>query len=159
MPHQTLPVPQRDGPLTAGPVSGINSAMAKALLHCNVITPERQVLETDAVSVVLPSHDGLVGVLDKRAPLLCELGTGVLRVETEPGKTQQVFVDGGFAQVLNNEVTILTERAALAENISMADARKALDSANALPAKDEAAAIAKQRAVAGAKAQMAIAGK
>lgn len=133
--------------------------MAKAPLHCSVITPERQVLETDAVSVVLPAHDGLVGVLDKRAPLLCELGTGVLRVETEAGKSQQVFVDGGFAQVLKNEVTILTERAALAENITADQARKALEEAQAMPAKDEATAAARQRAIARAKAQMTIAGK
>jgi len=146
-------------PLDAGTGFPYHFGMAKAPLHCNVITPERQVLETDAVSVVLPAHDGLIGVLDKRAPLLCELGTGVLRVETDVGKTQQVFVDGGFAQVHKNEITILTERAALAENITSADARKALDAANAMPAKDEATATAKQRAIARAKAQIAIAGK
>ncbi|GJQ25726.1 MAG: ATP synthase epsilon chain [Phycisphaerae bacterium] len=145
--------------LTARIVSSINSDMAKAPLHCNVITPERQVLETDAVSVVLPAHDGLVGVLDQRAPLLCELGTGILRVETDAGKSQQVFVDGGFAQVLKNEVTILTERAALAENITADQARKALEEAQAMPAKDESTAAAKQRAIARAKAQLTIAGK
>src|ERR1043166_8389853 len=91
--------------------------MAKTL-HCCVITPEQQVFDADATEVVLPAHDGLLGVLKSRAPLVCELGTGVLRVDTVGEGKKEFYVDGGFGQVLHDEVTILTERAAAAENRS-----------------------------------------
>jgi F-type H+-transporting ATPase subunit epsilon len=130
-----------------------------APLHCSVITPEQSVLDADATAVVMPAHDGQVGILHNRAPLLTELGTGVLRVDTTDQGPRQFFVDGGFAQVLNNEVTILTERAAAAENISAADAQKALQQAEALPAHDETSTVARRRAIDRAKAQLAIAKK
>lgn len=131
--------------------------MAKeAPIKCSVITPEREVLSESAEAVVFPAHDGMVGILKDRAPLLCELGTGVLRVESG-GQTKNVFIDAGFAQVHDNQVTILTERAALAENISRADAQKALSEAEAMPAHDEASVIARNKAIERAKAQLGIA--
>ena len=131
----------------------------KGPIDCSVITPERQVLSTGAESVVFPAHDGLVGILKNRAPLVCELGTGVLRVDGAEGGTKEVFIDAGFAQVLNNEVTILTERAQMAEDISRASSEKALAEAEAMPAHDENAVTARQRAIARAKAQVSIAKK
>ncbi len=131
--------------------------MAKATpIKCSVITPEREVLSESAEAVVFPAHDGMVGILKDRAPLLCELGTGVLRVESG-GQTKNVFIDAGFAQVHDNQVTILTERAALAENISRADAQKALSNAEAMPAHDEASVTARNKAIERAKAQLSIA--
>jgi len=75
--------------------------------HCSVITPERAVLETDATFVALPAHDGELGVLRNRAPMLYKLGTGELRVETPEGK-HLLFVDGGFAQMVDNRLALLT---------------------------------------------------
>lgn len=128
-------------------------------IACSVITPERQVLSTAASAIVFPAHDGLVGILKDRAPLLCELGTGVLRVEGTESGDKEVFIDAGFAQVLKNEVTILTERAQLAEDINRSDAEKALATAEAMPAHDEEAVSARQKAIARAKAQISIAKK
>ncbi|MFQ5495843.1 MAG: F0F1 ATP synthase subunit epsilon [Phycisphaerae bacterium] len=78
---------------------------------CSVITPEEQVLETTATSVVIPAHDGLIGILRNRAPLLCELGQGTLRIDTTGEGRREVSISGGFAQVLDNEVIVLTEKA------------------------------------------------
>lgn len=134
--------------------------MAKeAPLDCSVITPEKQVLSSSANAVVFPAHDGLVGILKDRAPLLCELGTGVMRVDVPNGPAKQVYIDAGFAQILDNHVTILTERAALAEDIHRADAQKALEEAERMPAGDEAAVAARQKAIERAKAQLSIAQK
>jgi F-type H+-transporting ATPase subunit epsilon len=130
-----------------------------AKLHCCVITPEQQVFDADATSVVLPAHDGLLGVLKGRAPLLCELGTGVLRVDAEQGGSKEFYVDQGFAQVLHNQVTILTERAAAGEDIARADANKALEQAEKMPIQDEKSGEARARAIARAKAQIKIAKK
>ncbi len=82
-----------------------------------VVTPEQQVLDDSVDSVVLPAHDGELGVLHDRASLMCELGIGQLRY-TRSGRVQRVFVDGGFAQVHKNEVTVLTPQACPAEDIT-----------------------------------------
>ncbi|MBW7906758.1 MAG: F0F1 ATP synthase subunit epsilon [Phycisphaerae bacterium] len=84
--------------------------MAKDHLELLVITPERQALAEPADSVVIPAHDGELGVLVRRAPLMCELDIGLLRYR-RGNVTRRVFIDGGFAQVFQNTVTVLTERA------------------------------------------------
>jgi len=93
--------------------------------HCQLITPEAAMVDVHADQVVFTAHDGEVGILLNRAPLLCKLGVGELRVTTEQG-TQRFYVDGGFAHVIGNEVTILTERALAAEDIDSAEARQEL---------------------------------
>ena len=128
-------------------------------LHCCVITPEAQVFDADANQVIIPAHDGLLGVLPGRAPLLCQLGTGVLRVDTANEGSREFYVDGGFAQVLNNEVTILSEHAAAGEDISRAKATKALEEAEKMPHHDEKGVEARNRAMASAKAQIKVAKK
>ncbi len=134
--------------------------MAKAsAIQCSVITPEEQVLETTATAVVVPAHDGQIGVLRDRAPLLCELGTGVLRVDTTDTGAREFFVDGGFAQVLHNHVTILTERAAAAEDLSRADAKTALEEARQMTAHTLGAVEARRKAIDSANAQLSIARK
>jgi len=98
--------------------------------HLSVVTPERAVLETAARSVVFPAHDGQIGILTDRAPLLCQLGIGPLRVETE-GETHLLMIDGGFAQMVDNKLTILTEQATRASEIDREAARRALEGAMA----------------------------
>jgi F-type H+-transporting ATPase subunit epsilon len=82
-----------------------------------VITPERQVLAEAADEVVIPAHDGELGVLNLRSPLMCELGIGQLRYLRD-GQTNRLFIDGGFAQVLENRVTVLTGNALLASAVT-----------------------------------------
>ena len=82
-----------------------------------VVTPERQVVEGTADSVVIPMHDGELGILPDRAPLMCELGIGQMRYQ-KSGGTRRLYIDGGFAQVHGNHVTVLTEHAAPAEEIT-----------------------------------------
>src|SRR5262249_13513539 len=84
--------------------------VADRLLHCVVVTPERALLDATADFVVLPMYDGELGVLPGRAPLIGRLGYGELRIR-RGRDTQHFFVDGGFAQVRANTVTVLTPRA------------------------------------------------
>jgi len=110
-----------------------------------VITPERQVLEDAADGVVIPAHDGEVGILRDRAALLCELGIGQLRY-SRGGRTRRVFIDGGFAQVLENRVTVLTAQAVPAEDVS-ADAVNAAESdIDRHRGRDEESCLARERA-------------
>lgn len=100
-----------------------------------VITPERQVLEAGTDSVVIPAHDGELGVLKDRAPLMCELATGTLRYK-DAGKTRKVAIDGGFAQVFKNRVIVLTEQATTAAEVTpelIASADKIADDSKSTP--------------------------
>jgi len=98
-------------------------------LQCIIVTPERAVLDDTVDFVALPMFDGELGVLPGRSPLIGRLGYGELR--TRGGQeTRRYFVDGGFAQVRANVVTVLTSRATKAEQLDAAAAAKALEMAN-----------------------------
>ncbi len=128
--------------------------MAKiGTFHCSVITPERSVLDCEAGFVAFPAHDGEMGVLPHRAPLVCKLGIGSLRVESQ-GKTESYFVDGGFAQMIDNRLTILTEQARKASELQTAPAEQALSAARAMPIPDEDAFENRQRSIRRAQAQL-----
>lgn len=97
-------------------------------LQCVVVTPEKAVLDEKVDFVALPMYDGELGVLPGRAPLIGRLGYGELR--TRHGThTRRFFVDGGFAQVRANVVTVLTPRAIKAEDINPEAAARALETA------------------------------
>ena len=129
--------------------------MARDTFHCSVITPERAVLETDATSVVFPAHDGEVGILPNRAPLLFKMGAGELRVESPQGN-QVLFVDGGFAQMVENRLTLLTEAAKKIEEIDPAAVEKQFAEAHSMPMKTDAEFKARQRVLRSAQAQRQI---
>ena len=130
--------------------------MARAPFHVSIITPERAVLEADATFVAFPAWDGEVGVLHGRAPLLYKLGTGRLRVEAADGE-QVFYVDGGFAQMVDDRLTILTQQAKRRDEIDRAAAERALAAARDTPAPNEEAVAARQKAVERARAQLRVA--
>ena len=101
-------------------------------IRCVVVTPERTELEAEASYVTLPMYDGELGVAAGRAALIGRLGYGVLKLETESG-TQRFYVDGGFAQVENDQVSVLTGRAIPTSSLNMADAETELAAALELP--------------------------
>src|SRR5262245_43666106 len=98
-------------------------------LQCVVVTPEKAVLDATVDFVSLPMFDGELGVLPGRAPLIGRLGPGELRTQRS-GQIQRYFVDGGFAQVRADVVTVLTPKAQKAEEINMDAATRALESAH-----------------------------
>lgn len=120
--------------------------------HCSVITPERAVLECEARFVAFPAHDGEVGVQPNRAPLVCKLGIGSLRVQTAD-TAHVLFVDGGFAQMLNNRLTLLTEQARRVEELDAASAQRSLAEALAMGIPDDAAYAARKSAMERARIQ------
>jgi F-type H+-transporting ATPase subunit epsilon len=105
----------------------VETATGKTL-QCVVVTPERALLDETVDFVVLPMFDGELGVLPGRAPLIGRLGYGELRIK-RGDETRRFFVDGGFAQVRANTVTVLTARALKAEEINEAAAQQALEAA------------------------------
>jgi F-type H+-transporting ATPase subunit epsilon len=106
-------------------------------LQCVVVTPERALLDEPADFVAVPMYDGELGVLPGRAPLIGRLGCGELRLRRGEA-TQRLFVDGGFVQVRDDTVTVLTARALRAEEIDAAAAEAALQAAPAPAATPQA---------------------
>jgi ATP synthase F1 epsilon subunit len=84
-----------------------------AELKVSVISPERVLYEGTARGVIAPAFDGEVGILPMHAPLMTLLGRGTLRVDTAGGE-QRFQVDGGFLQVVDDTVRVVTEQATAA---------------------------------------------
>ncbi|MGQ0561136.1 MAG: ATP synthase F1 subunit epsilon [Gemmatimonadota bacterium] len=80
-------------------------------MKVSVISPERTIFEGEAESVVVPAWDGQLGVMRGHAPMLVLLGQGELRVSSA-GADQRFQISGGFMQVADDVVTILSEHAA-----------------------------------------------
>ena len=81
------------------------------MLTVSLISPEQILFDGEARSVVAPAFDGEVGILTGHAPMMTLLGHGTLRVEGTAG-TRRFTVDGGFLQVVENRVRVVTEKAA-----------------------------------------------
>ncbi len=124
-------------------------------VQCVIVTPERALLDERVDSVVLPMYDGELGVLPGRAPLIGRLGYGELRIR-HGEQVRRFYVDGGFAQVRNNTVTVLTPKALRAEEIDVNAAEQALSLAHTPGATPEAQ-DAQLRAQEKARAQLRIA--
>ena len=128
---------------------------AERPLQCVVVTPERAVLDEPADFVALPMYDGELGVLPGRAPLIGRLGFGELRLRRGPD-TKRFFIEGGFAQVRSDVVTVLTDRAQRAEDINAVAAEQTL-AQNADTALTPEARAAHAKAQERARAQLRVA--
>ncbi|MGB9879219.1 MAG: ATP synthase F1 subunit epsilon [Anaerolineae bacterium] len=88
-----------------------------AELRCIVVTPERKVLEDTADAVVVPLPDGELGIYPRHAPLIARLGAGELRVRQEE-KVRRFYIEGGFVEVLNDVVSVVTTRTFTARELA-----------------------------------------
>jgi F-type H+-transporting ATPase subunit epsilon len=101
-------------------------------LTVRVISPDKTVWDAPAEEVVLPSTTGQLGILTGHAPLLTALDTGVMRVRAAKNQNWQVIaLLGGFAEVEENEVTILVNGAERGDKINLEEARAAYNQAEA----------------------------
>jgi len=126
--------------------------MAEALT-CTVVTPEQTALETKADFVALPLFDGEIGIAANHSPLIGRLGYGEMRIKAG-SQTQVFYIDGGFVQVADNVVAVLTNRAVPAGKLDAVAAetqlRAALDRTANTPELQEIRA----RQIAQARAQI-----
>lgn len=77
------------------------------MLNVKLISPEATLFDGQVASVVAPAYDGEVGILTGHAAMVTALGSGILRL----GDGRSFHVDGGFLQVADDEVRVVTERA------------------------------------------------
>jgi F-type H+-transporting ATPase subunit epsilon len=95
-------------------------------LHVSIIAPDRNVWDSNAEEVILPSSTGQLGILKGHAPLLTALDIGVMRVRIDKDWVPVVLM-GGFAEVENDELTILVNGAEEGSKIDKDEAQKNLE--------------------------------
>lgn len=122
-------------------------------IRCIIVTPERTELDRETDYVSLPMFDGELGVMTGRSPMIGRLGYGVLRLGSASG-AERFYVDGGFAQVENNEVNILTGRCIPVADLDETEVQKELDEALAMPGSTPEQNGVKQTAVAKARGRV-----
>jgi F-type H+-transporting ATPase subunit epsilon len=96
-----------------------------ATFDLEVATPERPVVHERVTEAQIPAANGMLGVLPDHAALLSILGTGPLTFTGGEGR-KTVFISGGWLQILNNHVRVLTERAEVASEIDTSRAEAAM---------------------------------
>ncbi len=99
------------------------------LLQVEVVAADRVVWSGEASFVLARTTDGEIGLLPQHAPVLSVLVESAVLVRGDDGETQVAAVDGGFISVAENRVSILSERAELAEDIDESAARSDLEEA------------------------------
>ena len=76
-----------------------------------LVSPDRLLLSADATEVLVPGAEGEFTVLPMHAPVLSTLRPGLLDVKLEDGAEHQFFVQGGFAEVDPESLTVLAQQA------------------------------------------------
>ena len=123
-------------------------------MRCQVITPEKTLMDMEVSFVAVPLIDGEMGILPGRAPIVGRLGFGVLSFDRPGEQRQRLYVDGGFLQVLDNHVSVLTNRALPLSELTVETARAEWERAQAMAAGNREQASERDRALARARAQL-----
>lgn len=98
-------------------------------MKCLVVTPEKTVLDIEATSVVLPLVDGEYGIMPGHTPIVARLGAGELRVLGADDRQTVYYVEGGFVEVLDDTVALLSMHALPVEELDVDRAQQQLEEA------------------------------
>jgi F-type H+-transporting ATPase subunit epsilon len=102
-------------------------------LTLRVLAPDQSVFDGNADEVILPSTTGQIGILPGHVSLLTAIDIGVMRVR-EGGGWKAIALQGGFAEVEADEVTVLVNAAELGSSINAESAARELEAASAAAA-------------------------
>jgi F-type H+-transporting ATPase subunit epsilon len=94
-----------------------------------IATPDRLLTRENAVRAQIPCKDGYIGVLPDHAPLLSEMGIGVLTYVTAEDHRYSMAIKHGFVEVLDNHVRVLADDAERGNEIDTTQAEKDLRNA------------------------------
>lgn len=78
-------------------------------MKLEIITPDKQLFDGQAKSVIIPGLDGSLGILDNHAPMIASLKEGTVKVTQDNNEEKTFEVKGGVTEVLKNRVIILAE--------------------------------------------------
>lgn len=130
-------------------------------LHFELVSPEKLLRSGEVYMVVVPGTEGDFGVLPGHAPLVSTIRPGAIQVFPTGMNDvpERIFIDGGFAEVGPQGLTILAESATPVGDLDVeANAAALLDAREALRgATGEAEIVAAEKRVARFKAMQAVA--
>jgi len=98
-------------------------------LFLEVVTPQKAIVSEEVEIVIAPGSEGEFGALKGHTTFLTSLKIGTLRYKDASGKERYLFINGGFAEVLPDKVTILAESAEYRQDIDVERATKAKERA------------------------------
>jgi F-type H+-transporting ATPase subunit epsilon len=136
--------------------AGGDASGTRRVLRVSVVTPEATLVDEPADFVALPLFDGEIGIAPLHSPMIGRLGYGEMRI-VQGGLTRRYYVDGGFVQVVDNQVSVLTSRAVPASDLDAAVARAQLERARGRPAHTPELMAIRDRAQSQARAQERVA--
>jgi F-type H+-transporting ATPase subunit epsilon len=91
-----------------------------------IATPERLLARERAIRAQIPAKEGYIGVLPDHAPLLSELGIGAMTYTTPDDRRFSLAICGGFLEIYNNVVRVLSDVAEKGQEIDVSQAEKDL---------------------------------
>jgi F-type H+-transporting ATPase subunit epsilon len=91
-----------------------------------IATPERLLAREKAIRAQIPAKEGYIGVLPDHAPLLSELGIGAMTYTTPDDQRFSLAIRGGFLEINNNVVRVLTDIGEKGQEIDVSQAEKDL---------------------------------
>lgn len=100
-----------------------------ATLFVDVVSAEEGIFSGEASFVALPGQEGELGILPGHVPLITRIRPGAVRVKTNEGKEENIFVAGGILEVQPDRVTVLADTAIRSKDLDEAKAKKALEDA------------------------------
>ncbi len=98
-------------------------------LQFQIITPVRTALQAAVTSIQLPAVAGEMEILPGHADLIAAVANGELVYKPENGEAQSLFVGGGFLQVENEKVLLVTDTALVADEIDPSAVQAAIERA------------------------------
>ena len=112
--------------------------LSKGKFRIVLMTPKAKLLDCRAGSVILPAHDGQMGIMRNHCPVLSELGFGILQVHEIPDRPDAHFViEGGFVRISENHVTVLAYDVTTFEGMEKKDADALISHAQSVMAGQE----------------------
>ncbi len=100
----------------------------------DVVSPEGTLWSGDAEFLVARTTEGEIGILAGHEPLMAALAAGAVLIDHDGDQRTTIAVHGGFMQVVENRVTLLTDRA----RITAGDRAEAIEEARRLAGSDSA---------------------
>lgn len=101
-------------------------------LNFELVSPERQLRSGEVHQVVVPGSEGDFGVLEGHAAFMSTIRPGAIEVyETEGSAPERIFIEGGFAEVNEDGLTILAEHALSVTDIDVEQTAKDIERAEA----------------------------
>lgn len=80
-----------------------------------ILSPEKEIFSGEVKSVKVPGSAGQFEILKNHAPIVSSLAKGEVRVLKGNGEKMTFNVEGGFVEMLNNEVSLLVSGVAASE--------------------------------------------